>query len=94
MTTAVLAQAAPSTRVSPAVGAAGSKRRVLTEFTREQVESALIAAGKTANSTDADIRRLTNVQFHMVKYGLNTIETEAIDDELTSKLLDFFCTVR
>lgn len=92
MSTATMTQPTSNSRASGV--AVRAERPTLSEFTREQVESALIAAGKAKGSTDGDIRRLSNVQIHMAKYGLNRIDHESIDDELTSKLLDFFCTVR
>lgn len=92
MNTATMTQTNTTTSRAPATVQAG--RPVLSEFTRVQVESALIAAGKAKGSTDSDIRRLSNVQIHMAKYGLTKIDNESIDDEITSRLLDFFCTVR
>lgn len=93
MTTATISPA-PATALASAKGGLSAKRSVLTEFSREQVESALIAAGGDPKSTDADIRRLTNVQIHMVKYDLARIDNEQFDDDQTAQLLDYFCTIR
>ena len=58
-------------------------------FTRDQVANALAVAGKHAATTDADIRRLFEVQFHMTRNDLKTIDDECLD-EITVKLLDFY----
>lgn len=59
-------------------------------FTRAQVADALISAGNDSRSTDADIRRLTTVHFHMIAHDMETIDGETLDDEMTVKLLDYF----
>jgi|GEM_PF-3979654 len=59
-------------------------------FTRAQVADALISAGNDSRSTDGDIRRLTNVHFHMIAHDMQTIDSESMDDEKTAQLLDYF----
>ena len=60
------------------------------QFTRAQVSAAVIAAGNNPAATDSDIRRLVNIQFHMIAHELGTIDTETLGDGPSIQLLDYF----